>query len=228
MALIKNATPKNSSGSYARLFGDEKLGELITKVQSTVISNGTELEKIITKIVKQEQRLIEDLDLFFNDTSGNGVFLVSKKVIKKSEKFGNCGVEPDFLVIYVDHEKKHCNIIELKDGYTFDTKKVKAEKQNLEKFQNCISKKIEYKTNIFICSFNQEDKETIKIGMKSTFSIDQIMTGKEFCKLLKIDYNDILKIRKQDAEDNKEYFIKEMLNLDVVKQYLKNNRADKI
>jgi len=50
MALIKDSKPKNSSGSYIRLFeNNKKLGDLMSKVQSATISSGYELEKIIKK-----------------------------------------------------------------------------------------------------------------------------------------------------------------------------------
>lgn len=49
MAKIRNANPKSSSGGYTRVFNDENLGKLIQKIQSTVISNGTELEKYISE-----------------------------------------------------------------------------------------------------------------------------------------------------------------------------------
>ena len=47
MALIKDRKPKQSTGGYERLFNDEQLGALLARVQSTVIANGYELEKIL-------------------------------------------------------------------------------------------------------------------------------------------------------------------------------------
>lgn len=51
MALIRNAEPKSRSKGYDRLFDNCDLGYLISKLQSAVISSGSELEKIITSIV---------------------------------------------------------------------------------------------------------------------------------------------------------------------------------
>lgn len=45
MAKIRNAKPKQSGGGYDRLVGNHDMAEIFTKAQSTVISNGTELEK---------------------------------------------------------------------------------------------------------------------------------------------------------------------------------------
>lgn len=49
MAKIQNANPKQSSGGYDRLVGNYDMADVFTKAQSTVITNGTELEKIITE-----------------------------------------------------------------------------------------------------------------------------------------------------------------------------------
>ena len=44
MAKIKNSKPKQSGGGYERLVGNKDMALILTKAQSTVISNGTELE----------------------------------------------------------------------------------------------------------------------------------------------------------------------------------------
>ena len=45
MAKIRNSNPKQSGGGYERLVGDKDMASIFTKAQSTVISNGTELEE---------------------------------------------------------------------------------------------------------------------------------------------------------------------------------------
>lgn len=84
MARIEDAKVKTSSGSFSRIFGDEKLGKLISQIQSTSISNGNELEKLISKRANK----IDDLDDFLyrckNDDMSIGSYLCTKKVIKKS------------------------------------------------------------------------------------------------------------------------------------------------
>ena len=120
MAKIRNSNPKNSSGGYERLLGNKELASIFTKAQSTVISNGTELEKIITS----RSNNIEDLDEFMETVNAgqmkNGVFLCTKKVTKKS-KYKLKEHEPDFLIFSIRPEGKVAHVIELKDGDTFDT-----------------------------------------------------------------------------------------------------------
>ena len=224
MAKIINAKPKTSSGGYRRLFNHNELGILMTKIQSAVISNGTELEKLILKFINQNL-IIQDCDEFFNNCKNsqlnNMIGLIDKKTIKKSKliKFDK-KFEPDFIILQIDNSKKCCYIIELKDGFEFDTKKISGERKHLEEFENYIAKKIEYLTKIKFCCFNENDKEKIKIGLKSQFNIEEIMTGKEFCDLIQIDYNKIIEYRKLDGMDNLNYFISGLLEIEDIKKLI--------
>ncbi|MBE6144199.1 MAG: restriction endonuclease [Firmicutes bacterium] len=212
MAKIRNAKPKSSSGGYFRLTGNKQVADLLTKAQSTVITNGTELEKMIAK----RANCITNLDEFMlNVNSGiitEGTYLCTKKVAKKSS-YSLYKKEPDFLIFILTKTGKTCLIIELKDGDAFDTKKSSSEYESLVLYKNHIGSLIEFKTNYKICAFNQLSKEKIKQGFKNEFTEDQIMTGKEFCDILSIDYEEIVNKRKEDAEDNFEYFIQEMTSI---------------
>lgn len=79
MAKIKNAKPKSSSGGYNRLVNNEQLASIFTKAQSTVITNGTELENIISG----QSKVIDNLNKFINDVKSNlipnGTYLCTKK-----------------------------------------------------------------------------------------------------------------------------------------------------
>ncbi len=63
MAKIRNSNPKQQSGGYERLIGDKNMAAIFTKAQSTVISNGTELERIIST----KSNAIFNLDVFINE-----------------------------------------------------------------------------------------------------------------------------------------------------------------
>lgn len=70
MAKIRDRRSKESSGGYQRVFGNEELGHLMSRVQGSVIANGTELERIITSKVPK----IENLDTFLErDIMKDGV-----------------------------------------------------------------------------------------------------------------------------------------------------------
>ena len=103
----KGRTDGNSG--YTRALGNDELGRLVSRVQSTVISNGTELERIIVSLTNP----IHDLDLFINNvTDGeqeNGVYLCQKKVLKKSS-YAIRDIEPDLLIFIVDRHRI-CKVI---------------------------------------------------------------------------------------------------------------------
>ena len=205
MAKIRESNPKNRSGSYDRLFGNEKLGELISKVQSASIRAGNELEKLI----KERIDVVDDLDEFLQmDAIPEGIFLVTKSVIKKSQLHIN-GSEPDFIIF----KQQHCYIVELKDGHVFDTKKVDGERASLYGFAERNAQKLRDNISVYFCAFNQKDHHVIWDGFKRMIEFEEIMTGREFCELLEIDYDEIVEIRSRDTEDNTRYFLEELLRI---------------
>lgn len=222
MAKIRNSNPKNSSGGYERLLGNKELADIFTKAQSTVISNGTELENIITSRANN----IDDLNEFMKKVNSgqmeNGVFLCTKKVTKKSD-YKLEGHEPDFLIFSIKPEGKVAHVIELKDGDTFDTKKSAGEKESLKQFKMHLGSMIEFRTDYKICAFNQLDKERIVAGFKNQFTIDEVWTGKDFCDVLNIDYEEIIKQRRDDTLDNYKFVIDTLAEIeDIQKKVFEN------
>lgn len=221
MALIENSKGREEGGGYERLFGHQKLGHLLSRIQATVISTGTELEKLIVGLANN----INDVDTFLSAQNlTHGIYLISKKAIKNSRLHSD--QEPDILIFKIDATTQHCYIIELKDGDNFDTKKAAGEVHLLEVFENHLSKKIRFTTSIHVCSFNQLNKNKIVDGFKKKITLQQAMTGKELCDLLGIDYTNILGSRVHQQISNLDYFISELLNIGDVKhtiiQKLKN------
>lgn len=225
MAKMRNSKPKQSAGGYERLVGDKHMADIFTKAQSTVISNGTELEKIISS----KAVLISDLDKFIDTcddgTVSSGSYLCTKKVVKASQ-CALAGHEPDFLAFRVDKKRDMCYVVELKDGDAFDTKKSAAEKIMLRDFVNHLAPKIPFRTKFYICCFNQLDKSKIVSGFKNVFTTEEVMTGKEFCEILGISYDDILKARQGDTIDNFNYVVEEMTEIeDIRKSVVKKHRV---
>ena len=216
---IQDMQPRTTSGGYERVFNNQKLGDLITKIQATVISNGTELERMVLS----QSNVIDDVDAFLDDVTygrqPEGVFVAPKKCVKKSWRTIP-NIEPDILIFIVE-KNRICKIVELKDGYMFDTKKVKGEKENLETFAEKFGSKIPIVTEWYICCFNENDKTTIKEGLKNEFDETHILTGREFCEILNIDYDSIIEQRKNDGIENLHFFISEMLAIDKVADIIK-------
>jgi hypothetical protein len=213
MALIENSKGRKEGGGYERLFGSTQLGHLLSRVQATVISSGTELEKLITDLSEK----IVDVDSFLeNQQLPQGTFVISKKAIKGSRL--KTDKEPDIIVFKIDSQRQHCYIIELKDGDTFDTKKAAGERQLLEIFENHLSRRIRFTTSIHICSFNQLDKEKIVSGFKKKITKDMAMTGKELCELLGLDYQAIISSRIHQQIRNLDHFLDGLLKIDVIRK----------
>ena len=212
MALIEKAKGRRENQSpsgYTRLFGIAEIGNLISKVQATSISAGSELEKLIyeraTKITDFDSFVVSGLN-----TPKAGIWVASKQQVKKSTVI-HSQYEPDFLAF--DLIKKECYVIEVKDGDTFDTKKASGEYVTLNNFTNDISRALSFSFKIYICCFNADTKDEIYTGLKHKFAMTQILTGKELCGLFGIDYNEIVRIRTNDAQSNLEYFISQLLSI---------------
>lgn len=73
-------------------------------------------------------------------------------------------------------------------------------------------------SNHIVC-FNKENTEEIVEGFKRKITTDEAMTGREFCELLEIDYNEIVEMRKSDQNDNMNYFMEELTKIKEIEQY---------
>lgn len=220
MAKISNAKVNTSSGGYNRVFDNDDIGILMSKVQSTVISNGSELERMILSRTQN----ISDLNVFIQKVSvdeiPSGTYVCTKRNLKRST-YKLDGNEPDLLVFIVQRLRE-CKIIELKDGDSFDTKKAKGEQEHLEKFNLYLGAKIPFISDYYVCCFNQDSKEEIVKGFKHAFSIDHVMTGRELCELLNISYDEIIQERKKDAQENIRYFYQQLMSIPAIREMAEN------
>lgn len=120
---------------------------------------------------------------------------------------------PDFIVILP--ESKVIHIVEVKEGYLFDTKKAAGELAFLQAIKNTFQKYVPYKVNYYLTSFYQDNLTTIDSGLKKVFSQDHLLTGKSFCELIHINYEQFLHFRQEqltkDQQDNCDYIF-EIIN----------------
>ncbi len=219
MALIRNAKGRRkeqSPSGYSRLFGDAELGNLLSRVQGTVISAGNELEKLII----DRSKLIEDFDKFITnlENRAHGVFVATKSQIKAS-KIIVTRFEPDLFAF--DLQKRICYVIEVKDGDTFDTKKAEGERVTLHNFVNDVSPILPFSFKVYVCSFNARDKKEIYDGMKRKFPMEELLTGRELCQLLDINYDEIIAARRGDQADNIDYFVDELMKIPGIEAEIK-------
>ncbi len=217
MTLISDAAGRKSGSGYERLFGDAELGHLMSRVQAAVIRNGTELEKIILGRVT----IIDDLDVFLaEELMADGVQVAPKRVVKACEVLDSGGAEPDLLVFRRRMGPQSCHVIELKDGDNFDTKKSKAEYANMHSFIERNARHLRYTMSAHFCCFNQHDLQTIYDGFKRKIEKHECMTGPDFCELLEISYEQIVKSRQQDQPENLRYFVEQLRAIPAVTELL--------
>lgn len=218
MALIAEQKGRPEGSGYGRLFDDAELGYLISRVQATVISSGTELERII----KNKVTMVDDLDDFLGkEIMPDGVFVADKKKVKNCTTLVSERAEPDFIIFKRRQDRQVCHIVELKDGDAFDTKKSEAERQLMHSFISQNAHRMPYIVQAHFCCFNQNDKQAILTGFKNRIDLEEAMTGKEFCELLEIDYDEILTMRKAECAENLRYFLTELCKIQAVKDFLK-------
>ncbi|MBA3064158.1 hypothetical protein FP803_01840 [Candidatus Woesearchaeota archaeon] len=198
MALISNAKGrrKNETPSgYERLFGNRQLGMLMSKVQSAVISTGNELEKVLASKLE--------------NTHGISI----QKINKENRVFKGIKDGHDIIIDCVIAKEGKFMLIEIKDGDTFDTKKVAGEIASLITTQAHLIEHNNLKENdvtIHYCSFNATSHEQIERGAKGLLPKGSAMTGKEFCKLVGLNFEKIVQERKKDQQENLNYFISEL------------------
>ncbi len=220
MALIRNFAGREDGG-YTRVVGDPLLGKLFSRVHSTVIASGNELEKLIQDRVQT----LPDLDDFLDWTDyPKRIFLAPKTTIKRSKKIDTDGAEPDFVVF--DAARHHCHIIELKDGDAFDTKKAAGELASMEKFRTHFSPYIRFSVSIHFCCFHARDRKAVIEAFKRRITDEQAMNGKEFCDLLTIDYDEILALRTQHQRENLAFVAAELLQIDALRPMFAEILAD--
>lgn len=222
MALIRNRQGR-TDGGYTRLFGDPQLGSLISRVQSAVISAGNELEKLII----ERATIIEDVDRFLQqDIYPEGAFVATKAAIKKCRTIDSVSAEPDFVVFNRLAHRQHCYIIELKDGDVFDTKKAAGERESMHRFVNVIAPVVRFTITVHFCSFNQDDRQAIVDGFKRKITLEEAMTGREFCTLLDIDYDEIVRFRQEHQVVNFRDFIGYLLRIRSTRDEIERQLAE--
>lgn len=206
MTRLSDAAMKKkhkTSGSYGRLFDNEKIGLVMSDVQSTAIRNGNELEKLIERYSNpltnsDTCNLINEIKL---GTIQNGTYLLSKDSYRGTA-IAIPNHEPDYIVVRANDTNTKIVVIEMKDGDDFDTKKSNAELETLTACKDFIENNFEISTDYALCCFNQKSRQNIVRGLKHRFDEAHVMTGNEFCELVDIEYEAIINERKSDATDN--------------------------
>jgi len=211
MVLIKDSKGRKkeeTASGYERLTGNKKLGSLISRYHATVIRAGNELENSL------EKKLIGRKDV----SIGN---LNKEKRIFKNLKTDSSGKKHDIKIDAVIETKNEIILVEIKDGDTFDTKKSAGEIESLNLVKNYLESKGK-KVQVKFCSFNARDCEQIERGAKGLLEKGMAMTGKEFCELVGLNFDQIVEERKKDQKENLNSLAEEIKEIPELMEKLKN------
>ncbi len=214
MAKISESKGRgNENSGYMRVVGSAALGQLLSRIQVTVIRNGNELEHIL----KQQCP-------FYSVGAKLGAIpnlLDASKQVQvffsyKHERIGETSIVGDVTV--VDHSQKVVHIVELKDGDTFDTKKSSGELESITILAKALATKLNYAARVHFCAFNQDDKDAIVAGAKGRFGLETAMTGAELCDLIGVNYGQVRELRKADEAENFDFLMGQLLAIPEVKR----------
>lgn len=217
MAKISETKGRSDANSgYGRLFGNQQLGLLMSKVHATVIRSGNELEHLVEAETPNHLKTTLEAILWQKQLLPTNRQVVFQGHMLETSKGG--GVTVDVAIF--DHQQQKVWVIELKDGDTFDTKKSSGELVSMTRFTDWIAEKTGYSANYYFCSFNQDNKLAIVRGAKGRFDMSHAMTGRELCNLLDIDYDILRNKRQSQQSENLKYFLSELLKISEVRQVI--------
>lgn len=216
MVKLQDSKGKIGEG-YARIFGNARMAVLLSKLQSAIIRSGFELETMLEAAVPAE--MITTLDelgaITQHETVKPSIQVVFKPARPDPDNVQH-SIQADVLV--VNNAQRLFMLVEIKDGYVFDTKKADGELASLRSITSWLAQEYPYRAQYYFCAFNQEDKEEIVRGAKNRFPLDHVLTGRELCTIIGVDYDALCKQRELDQRNNRYYFLTELLAIPEVRQ----------
>ena len=138
MAKIENSKGRKEGSGYVRVFeGNKQLGHLMSRVHSTLISDGRDL----VRLIESQLKFIDNLDEFLNwdmreegAMMPEGIFIANRQMMRKCKTLDYAGFLSDFIIFKRKGEKQECPLVEIKDGDAFDTQKASAARQDNVRF----------------------------------------------------------------------------------------------
>ena len=201
--LVEDRKPKGNikDSGYHRLTLNDMMADLLRKVQSAVIANGNELEKLIFEYSNHPNTLSGQELSDFN-LSEKQTFVVQMKIEIPDRK----NIALDCFLLTPDR----IYLFEMKDGMNFDTKKSAGEVASLNaaaafiKEQDPLNRPVQKNIVFWNC------KDLSNASFKSKEGKSMLMTGDDFAKLVGIDKKAIDEHRRIDAATNEAYIVEEM------------------
>ncbi len=210
MARIEDSKGRDDDNSgYTRLLGLPELGQLLSRIHATVIRNGNELESVLAQRCPHRSTGLADLL--------HGALRLLEQPVEvffgEALHVGPADHQITADVVILSHGERRVRVIEIKEGDLFDTKKADGELGSLRPLATLLGQRLGYRPSFHLCCFNQEDKSISVRGLKGRFDEDQVMTGRELCTLLGVDYDAVRREREDDIRANFEYLTDELAKI---------------
>ena len=238
MSLVEDMMKRQSnsriedSGYYYTL-GDKYLAKVVQSVHACTISNGSELQRKIKeytpkniKVLQKKQKLtkkgtpystpkyISGTEPTINDVltavKNKEDTFIPELIIDRHE-IEVVGGKLDKKCIHLDGVwiiAGQTYITEVKEGSAFDTKKSSAEASSLNKVQKVFNNYgiTNAQPLMVLWRLSNVDEASVKSSLAKSY----LITGREFCNLVGLDFDLINKSREKDRELNRK-FVKEAL-----------------
>ena len=228
MARIRDSRRLPSENSaYTRLLGNPQLGQLLSRVQAAVIRQGNELEALVeqsvpTLVKTTIAEILADPNAFAAGAVPRiqAVFGHHLPVLVQAEAEATSRRGSTIDLVIFDHEERRLTVVELKDGHVFDTKKADGERTSMTAAAARLRELTGYASAFALCGFNADSRDDIIYGAKERFSLEEVMTGRELCALLSVDYDALRRGREAEQPENLRYFISELIEIDEVRAFI--------
>lgn len=221
MALLKESEGRTDGNSaYCRIFGDEAIGALFSRVHAAAIRAGYELEALLKELLPRDKvRSGETVRELIQ--SGQAMRLPSDTVaFQMRAKVPSLAYEAHADVVIFNHLRSEAFAVELKEGDSFDTKKAAGERESLIAFSRWLAVAIDYRVHYAICCFHQRDAASVVRGLKGKFGASEVLTGPHFCSLLGLDYEEVLALRKGHQQQNLARLADELVRIPALRRLL--------
>ena len=213
----EDKVPVEQSGYY-RLTGDTKLAYLARRMHATVISNGSELERMICEeahkngVTVAEDNSCEDFLYHLASENNELVYFDKLNVSKEALKSAGLALESKNKItvdgVWIRPDKSVL-VCEYKDGDGFDTKKSDAEIKSLQKIVAWMAHVGAQNLKAIMVLWNCYDLGVSSV--KSKEAAPYLATAADFINLLPegtISESSINKKRYKDREQNRKVIVK--------------------
>lgn len=193
----------DGNSAFTRLFGNEGLGLLFSRVHAAVIRSGYELESVLSEFMERRGQVRSLAETCEAIHSGHVMTWPQATVSFKGRGIvRSLAYEGHADLVIFNHRKSTGLVVEIKDGDSFDTKKSAGERESLVAFSKWLAVKTNYAVSHALCCFNQEDPWEIVRGLKGWFDRSEVMSGRNLCQVLGLDYEEVLRVRKIHQRSN--------------------------